>query len=388
MDLDRRTLLLLLSAFAAVPSAAKAGTETIIDAVGREVRLAGPVGRIVLLDATDILSMAVLHPDPSGLVVGWAGVDTFDSDRVRHDYERHPNGGTIQTVGGQTPDSLSIERILTLAPDLVVATARMEPDLGDGLLTHRLKAAGIPVIFSNAASNRQSGVGAVKDGAAGSPFTEMAQTLRMWGHILERREEADAFLTFVQRHLARIRDTLGARSPTKTYLEVQSTYDDCCWAAGQRIWGDLLAQAGGHNLSAVDAPWYAKVAPEQMMIEAPEVYIASGGAYAAGIRPGIGPGLDPARARAGLRRLIERTGFAGLPAVQNGRVHGLWTGLLTVPPLNILFVEVAAKWLHPDLFKDLNPTETLGEINRRFLAKPLPGPCWLSLSPVTTATGQ
>ncbi|WP_413206855.1 ABC transporter substrate-binding protein [Rhodospirillum sp. A1_3_36] len=385
MELDRRTVLLLLSAFAAAPSVAQAAPDPIVDAIGREVRLAGPVGRIVLLDATDILSMAVLHPDPSSLVVGWAGVDTLDSDRVRHDYETRPDGSRIQTVGGQTPDSLSIERILTLAPDLVVATARMAPDLGDSLLGRHLEAAGIPLIFSNAASNRQPGGEA---GGGDDPFTHLAQTLRMWSHILARKEKTEAFLTFVQEHLDRIRDTLDASAPIKTYLEVQSTYDDCCWAAGQRIWGDLLTQAGGRALSAADAPWYAKISPEQMVIEAPEVYIASGGAYAAGIRPGIGPGLDPAPARAGLRRLIARTGFARLPAVQNKRVHGVWTGLLTVPPLNILFVEIAAKWLHPDLFPDLAPTETLTKINRRFLAKPLPGPCWLSLSPEPTITGQ
>ncbi|MCG8446900.1 MAG: ABC transporter substrate-binding protein, partial [Hyphomicrobiales bacterium] len=285
------------------------------------------------------------------------------------------DGGTIPVVGGQTAGTLSVERILALEPDLVVATAYMEPDLGEGILARRLEAAGIPVVFSNAASNREPA-----GGAAGDPFDDMARTLRMWGAVLDKSGEAEAFIAFVQGRLARVKERLGATPPTKAYLEVQSTYDDCCWVAGQRIWGDLLGRAGGRNLSAVDAPWYAKVATEQLMAEAPAVYIASGGAFGTGIRPAIGPGLDPAKGRAGLRRLTERTGFDTLPAVRNGRVHGVWTGLLTVPPLNILFVEVAAKWLHPGAFRDAEPNKTREEINRRFLRKPLPGPCWLSLA--------
>jgi iron complex transport system substrate-binding protein len=390
MHLDRRRFLTLLSSCAVVTPAAvfaagvtpSLSAQTVIDAVGRSVRLNGLVRRIVLLDARDVLSMAVIDPDPTRHIVGWASVETFDSDLVRRQYEIRPDGSAIPAVGALSADSLSVERILALEPDLVVATALMEPQLGQGPLARRLEAAGIPLVFSSAASNQTSGDDAVHD-----PFTDLAVTLRMWGVILGNNEKAEAFIAFVHDHLARVSRRLGSTAPTTAYLEIQSTYDDCCWVAGNRIWGDLLTLAGGRTLSAVDAPWYAKIALEQLMTEAPEVYIASGGAFGAGSRPGIGPGLDHAAARTGLRRLVDRTGLDTLPAVGNGRVHGVWTGLLTVPPLNILFVEVAAKWLHPEMFTDMDPADTLAEINQRFLAKPLSGPCWLSLAPVPNAGG-
>lgn len=376
MRVDRRTCALFLGLCAMAPvTGALAASRTVVDTVGRRVTLAGPVTRIVLLDALDVLTMAVLHPDPSRLVVGWAAVDTFDSDLVRGQYDVAPGGGTIPVVGGQAGDTVSVERILALQPDLVVTTVHMEPGLGDGMLARRLEAAGIPLIFSNAASNRRPATGAIPD-----PFDDVARALRMWGVVLDRSERAEAFLAFVRERFANVAERLGAVPPTTAYLEVQSTYDDCCWAAGRRIWGDLLARAGGRSLAAADAPWYAKLAVEQVIAETPAVYIASGGAFGAGIRPGIGPGLDPATARAGLRRLVGRTGLHTVPAVRNGRVHGVWTGLLTSLPLNVLFVEAAAKWLHPALFADLDPARTLDEINRRFLAKPLPGPCWLTLT--------
>lgn len=381
MDLDRRSFLALLGAAAAAPTFARAAGSgmAVTDVIGRTVELAGPVARIVLLDARDVISMALLHPEPSRLVVGWADVARFDSDLLRRRYEKRPDGSLIAEIGGQTPDTLSVEHILSLTPDLVVATAYMEPELGEGRLVQQLAAAGIPVVFSNAASNAAPPAGAAGD-PVGDPIGDMGRAMRMWGEVLGARARARAFTGFVADHLARVTGRLAGMVPVRTYLEVQSTYDDCCWAAGRRIWGDLLALAGGSNLSAVQASWYAKLPIEQLMTEAPAVYIASGGAYGGDIRPGIGPGQDAQAARAGLARLVGRTGFETLPAVRDGRVHGVWTGLLTVAPLNILFVEIAATWLHPALFADLDPAATLDEIGRRFLAEPLPGPCWVSLA--------
>lgn len=99
-----------------------------------------------------------------------------------------------------------------------------------------------------------------------------------------------------------------------------------------------------------------------------------------GLRPAIGPGLDPQAARAGLRRLAVRPGLALLPAIRDGRVHGIWSGIVSIRPLNLLFIDAATRWPHPALFHDRDPGETLGLLNTRFLARPLPGPLWASLS--------
>jgi iron complex transport system substrate-binding protein len=36
-----------------------------------------------------------------------------------------------------------------------------------------------------------------------------------------------------------------------------------------------------------------------------------------------------------------------------------------------------AKWIHPELFADIDPSATLAEINRHFLAVPLEGTMWV-----------
>ncbi len=54
----------------------------------------------------------------------------------------------------------------------------------------------------------------------------------------------------------------------------------------------------------------------------------------------------------------------------------LWQ-LFNDTPLNLLAVEILAKWSHPDRFTTLHPDETLAEINRRFLAVPMTGTYWI-----------
>ncbi|OZI58619.1 ABC transporter substrate-binding protein [Bordetella genomosp. 1] len=356
----------------AVPALAAPGARRVTDMAGRQVTLAGVPRRILLLEARDLLTMALLVPDPAARVAGWAAADRIDSAALQ---ARLEDGRRIPVVGRQTPDSISLEGVISLAPDLVVASSFMAPERDErGSFLERMRLADIPVVFSDVASN-----GADAATSAG-PVADLRRYLRMWGEILDAEARAQDYLAFADRHLARIAQGLGTGTPpVTTYLEVQSTVDDCCWAAGQQVWGELLALAGGRTLPAVSAAWYQKLQLEYLLATPHDVYIASGGGWAAGGRPAIGPGLDPVQARAGLQRLLGRPGFAELASTRNQRVHGIWTGLIAMRPLNILFVEVAAKWLHPERFPDLDPAATLAEINARFLARPIDGPLWVSL---------
>lgn len=373
--MTRRQLLQCLAILALPPQAHSLKADSgmaIQDAAGRRVRLKSPPQRIVLLDARDIVTMGILDPQTNTKVVGWAGADRFDSEQVRQQYEPTGANSNRPIVGGQTPASLALEQIVALTPDAVIATAEMEPSLGQGLMAQRLDAAGIALVFSNVDSNQP-------DQMSVSPMQRMGDTLKIWGQLLHQQARADSFMAFVEQHLALIRARLQQQAPVKTYLELQSTYDDCCWAAGQRIWGSLLALAGGRHLDAVKAPWYSQIALEQLLAESPEVYIASGGTFSPEMRPAIGPGLDPSQGQDGLQRLVHRSGFETLPAVRNQRVHGIWTGLLSLTPLNLLFVEITAKWLHPERFSDLDPEQTLHTLNQQFLLHPIATPCWISL---------
>ncbi|WP_248311672.1 ABC transporter substrate-binding protein [Bosea sp. ASV33] len=363
----------MTAALVAQPSFSRDVSLSVIDMLGRAVTLPRPPRRIVLLEGRDILTMALFQPRPAELVVGWAAADRFDSDLLRDGFERSA-GHPIAVVGKQAADTLSLEGILSLAPDLVVATAFMAPGGDPQAAIDRLAQFGIPLVFSDAASNA-----AVETGNRGSPRQGLAALLRMWGALLGEPTRSEEIIAFVEKRFEVVSRRLTGAPKVKTFLEIMSLYDECCWAAGTRIWGELLGDAGGRSLDGLNAPWTAKLSTEQLLAQQPQVYIATGGGYASMTRPAIGPGLDAHAGRRGLQRLTERIGFASLPAVRDRRVHGIWTGLITVPVLNIVFVELAAKWLHPEACRDLDPAGTLAEINRRFLSQPLPGPLWANL---------
>ncbi|MEM9633663.1 MAG: ABC transporter substrate-binding protein [Pseudomonadota bacterium] len=376
---DRKTLIdrrsfcsSLLSAGLVAPSLVRAEEfATVTDMAGQEVKIPVRPKRIVLLEARDILTMALLHPDPASLVVGWASVDRIDSELLTQSFLQ---GHSIATVGKRTPDTVSVEGVAGLSPDLVVANTYMVPAGHDDLLIQRLKKLGIPVIFSDFSSNSLD-----DEAMTGSVLSRFRDHMKMWGRVLDADAAAVTFVEFFESRLKRVASALSGAQPVVTYLEIQSTLEDCCWAAGTRNLGELLELAGGEPLPGVTAPWFQKLQLEHLLKTPHDVYIATGGGWPGGGRPSIGPGLDPSEGQRGLERLTGRTGFSQLDSVRNRRVHGVWSGIIATPPLFILFVECAAKWLHPERCADISPDETLDEINRLFLTTPIEGPLWVSI---------
>jgi iron complex transport system substrate-binding protein len=373
VKIDRRTFCagLVLSPLTGISPASSAALSTVTDMTDRKVQIPAQPKRIVLLEARDIVTMALLHPNPAALIVGWAATDRIDSNILLKQLQGNQK---IEIVGKQTPDTMSIEGLISLSPDLVVANLFMAPQGEKDLLVERLENAGIAVIFSEQISNSNEG-----QPAKHSIIESFRDHVRMWGKILDAETRAADYIGLFDKHLNRIKRRLADATPVTTYLEVQSTTDDCCWAAGKQVWGELLTLGGGQTLPGVTAPWYQKLQLEYLLSTPFDVYIASGGGWSSGGRPAIGTGIDHVEGREGLKRLTQRTGFGQLASVRSGRVHGIWTGLISVPPLNILFIELVAKWLHPDLCADIDPDATLSEINRRFFKTPLGGPLWVSL---------
>ncbi len=346
--------------------ASPAAALQITDMRNRTVTLKKRPERIILLDARDAVSIALLDPQPMARIIGWAAPEVLDSDVVLAALKAMA-GRDIPVVGGLAPGSISVEAIVALKPDLIVTTRQV--DGANGELSAQFEAFGIPVLFSDTTS--------AGNGRAGGDT--VSALMRMWGRVLGQEAHAEALLAFLDMRFAQVSACIGREPPRKVYLEVQSTYDDCCWAAGGAVWGELLARAGGRSLDGVTAPWFQKLHVEQLIAEQPALYIASGGAFARGTRPAIAPGLPAKDAGASLKPLSARPGMELLSAVKEQRVGGIWTGLVAIRPLNILFVERVATWLHPQACRAIDPRRTLRELNQRFLAMPVDMPLWASL---------
>jgi iron complex transport system substrate-binding protein len=147
--------------------------------------------------------------------------------------------------------------------------------------------------------------------------------------------------------------------------------DDCCMSFGNENFGKMVELAGGTNMAKDFIPGtFGTVNPEQIIASNPDQVIVTGSNWElyvpGGKWVGVGPGADKAEAERKLADLMTRPAFTDIKAVKDGNVHAIWHQFYN-SPYQFVAVQQIAKWLHPDLFKDLDADATFKEMHERFL---------------------
>lgn len=360
--------MLALATLLPVGAAAQAPAETpirVTDLAGREVVLARPATRIVLGAWVSLDALSLLHPDPVGLLAGWAegGANGIQPALLR---AKFPAIDRVPVIGRGTLDSLSAEAVIASRPELVVFSTFDAIRYGQGPAAlppalAQIEAAGIAVVIVDFFLQ---------------PLTNTEPSLRILGKLLGREAQAEAYIAFYRDHLDRIARRLAdAKAPAPTlFFHAFAARPDCCFTAGPGSVDGMIRAAGGRNIGTerLSAP-IGQVNLEYLITRDPEVYVASAIGAATGLA--LGPGITAERAAEEFSTLLKRPDLAALGAVSRGRAHGLWH-LFVHTPVHVVAIEVLAKWLHPELFADVAPEATLAEINSRFLAAPLTGTFW------------
>lgn len=360
-------LLAVALAPAGLPLAQEAapGPIRVTDIAGREIVLARPAQRIVLGAWVSFDALSLLHPDPVGLLAGWAegGANAIQPAILR---ERFPAIDKVPLIGGGSFESISAEAVIAQKPDLVLLSrfdafrygAEAPPAIA------QIEAAGIPVAIVDFFLD---------------PLRNTAPSLRILGKLLGREKQAEAFLAFYGERLAAIEMRLQATATSRpsVFLHAFAARPECCFSAGPGTIDGFIRLAGGHNIGAekISAP-VGQLSREFVLTRNAELYVATGiseGIDGSGFA--LGPGISAERAARGFMTLLERNDLAALGAVSRRQAFGLWH-LFVHTPVHIVAIEALAKWTHPDLFAGTEPQETLDEINRRFLAAPLHGTFW------------
>lgn len=340
---------------------------TVQDISGREVRLDRPAQRVLLGEGRQLLALSLIHPDPTELLVGWLGdLKRLDPATYELYRERSPAIDEIPQVGATSEETFSIEKALAVEPDIAILSGGHGPSEASSETVRLLEAAGIPVVFIDFRNE---------------PLTNTIPSIRILGQVLGMEERAEEFIAFYEARMQEIADRLSGQviERPKVYMEMHAGGDrPCCGSPGKGNLGDYIEFAGGENIGASVLPGpLGTLNLEYIIAEDPVVYIGTGGSTnEVGIR--IGTGVEEEIARETLAQVVERPGIRGLTAVERGRAHALWHNFYN-SPVNILAVEVLAKWIHPELFEDLDPEATLEELNERFLAVPLRGSYWTTL---------
>lgn len=370
--LSRRGLLgaagagLLMGAAACSRQDAPAPTEGgLVDLRGRTLDVSPPLQRLSIDDGRYLIALALIHPDPVSVLSAWSGdVHRISPEMYDAFVEAFPTLADLP----RTPSSaeeFNVEAVLAAAPQAAIVS------LGSGptdTQVAQLEGAGVAVAFIDFFTR---------------PFENQGPSLRLLGRLIGRETEAEAYNVFRQHRLDRIRDRVSSLAeddrPT-VFMEAHAGGADCCNSPGRGNVGDYIEFVGGRNIGAeaIQAP-SGKLSLEFVIDRDPDVYIPTGGPHMAA-RDGfvVGPQFSPEQSLETLRRVASRRGISSLSAVRNGRTHGLSHQLIN-SPVDVVATEALAKWIHPELFADLNPRATLNEINERFLAVPYRGDYWTDL---------
>lgn len=365
----------LAAALGAAPFASRAQTAPVaaIDAAGRRIALAAPARRIVLSDALETIAFSLIAREPAALIAGWSRA-RLDDDTFSVLAKRDPRFAAIPQLGVIRPGSVPVEAIITIGPDLVVLGTEFQPSEP---AIAQLEAAGIPVaILSLAPSLRR---------------LDRESGLESFGRLIGREDPARAYAGFFRERVARIRERAAAQAGghrPAVLLEAHAGGATCCMSPGRgESIGDFVTLAGGENIGADIIPGMAGTLSLEYVIQRqPEVFIGTGGPYMAA-RGGLvlGTGKSLTEAQESLRKVAARPGLAEVPAVAQGRVHGV-AHTLTTSGLNIVAIEAVARWTRPELFADLDHRATMRELEQRFLGFDLPGTFTVDL-PRDAATG-
>ena len=71
--------------------------------------------------------------------------------------------------------------------------------------------------------------------------------------------------------------------------------------------------------------------------------------------------------------------MTGIAAVQNRQMHAIWHQFYN-SPYQFVGIQQMAKWLHPELFAELDPEATFKELHERFLPVDYRPGYWVSLT--------
>ena len=365
---------MLAASLAAAAPPALAAKVSVTDVLGRKVDVEAPVQRVILGEGRQMYFVAALDKDdPFKRVVGWRDdLSKADPDSYKQYLARYPQIAKLPSFGGAKEGAFDIEQAIALKPDVLFLNVEAKVASDEASLVDKLAAVGIPVVYVDFREK---------------PFQNTEPSMRVIGKLFGQEKLAEDFIAFRAAEIARVTDRLAKVANLKrplVMMERAGGYsDDCCMSFGSENFGKMVEIAGGKNFASDLIPGtFGTVNPEAVVAANPDVVIITGGNWGAyvpgGAWVGLGPGTDAVEARRKLEGLAKRPAFSQTKAVKDGRVHAIWHQFYN-SPYQFVAIQEIAKWLHPELFKDLDADATLKTLHERFLPLPYEPGYWVSL---------
>ncbi|MCG8509763.1 MAG: ABC transporter substrate-binding protein [Rhodospirillales bacterium] len=339
-----------LSVFAS--ASVQADTIAITDDTGRTVTFEKPVKRVVVFNrynAEFIRAVAGLEPI--------VGVDSW----VTRDPTYWP-GLKDGMLAGQNQREPNYEAIVALEPEVVIF-----PRNGAWQKAiETLKPFDIPVLV-----------------LTGWDVLKHVSNIEAFGRLFGNEERAVRLNAFYTEHMNLLRERLSGVDPKPVYLEEKTPFRSVLPGSG---WHDMIEAAGGRNIFAhIDIAKEPKTKGSVHNHEIdPEAVLAADPAIVLKLQPGSYP-LHPAEfTQAFFSEALARPGFTDLRAVKSGAVYHM-NYYLAGGCSKMIGALSIAKWLHPDLFSDVDPDAVMRTWLEEFQGVSYPGRYWTSLREIRSS---
>jgi len=316
---------------------------TLIDSADRTVTVKEPLTRLVVINSQTAEVIRSLKA--TDRIVG---VDkyTLNKDLYFREMQDIPNVGSVY-------DDTDYEGILELQPEAVFIyaspTAYTSPSAEE--IQNKLEAFGITVIRFDFFVRRT-----------------MIEETKKLGYILGQREEAEELIDFYEGHMNTIEERveeLSEEDKPRVYFECWTNTNPYWTCGGGTAWDEKIVMAGGKNIFS-DLPYdYVEVDPEAVIERDPEIILAGVIVYDHG-KCVTGYGVDDLTILKESRgNIMSRPELEKVSAVTNEEVY-IINNWIVDGQSQFIGMAYMAKWLHPDLFKDLDPQAIHQEYLDRF----------------------
>ncbi|MDD2836214.1 MAG: ABC transporter substrate-binding protein [Methanothrix sp.] len=270
-----------------------------------------------------------------------------DADKIVAVTDTAANRGEIREMIKDKPGvgatfEWDMEKVLQIKPDVVLGYASYDYSEQRKILD----ASGITLIQMN--FNRPE----VYAGEA-----------RNLGWLLGKKDRVEELIDFEDKHLnlieERVKGLTNAEKP-RVYAE---SYKDLQYSAGSTSITAAIKPCGGINIFEELKGSNNEIDPEQVITDNPQVILKmtshndmSNSGFDA---------VNTTQMAAKVLDIVNRTGWNNIDAVKDGRVCIITSDAASIHPS--IFNSYVAKWLHPDLFKDMDPLEIHKEWQQKFL---------------------
>jgi iron complex transport system substrate-binding protein len=281
---------------------AKAGNHlTLRDDLGRDVRIPQPVQRIVSLAPACTETLFAIGADKQVVAV-----TTFDN--------YPPEAAQKERIGGFSRETVSLEKIVALKPDVIFSSGSLQRDLIEDLERLGL------VVFALEPSS----------------YDDVGRAVKQAGEITGHQQQAQKVADELRASGEEIRKKVAAIPADQRPRVFYQVWDKPLRTAGsQSFLGQLIEIAGGQNVFADVQDAYPLVNEEAVIQRNPQIILA------------------PAHEGTDMRSFTDRSAWSTISAVREKRIYFFDEDVISRPgPRISQALRDIARTLHPSLFDE------------------------------------